>query len=66
MERYIISLVLALFSFSAFSQGVITVYDENTGKEEPIGLPEGMMQEEIDSMMRHWYASTYLTYDCAA
>lgn len=66
MERYIISLVLALFTFSAFSQGVITVYDENTGKEEPIGLPEGMMQEEIDSMMRHWYASTYLTYDSAA
>ncbi len=40
--------------------------DENTGKEESISLPEGMLDEEIDSMMRQWYARTYLTYDSAS
>lgn len=63
MKKYIIACLLTLLSTHSFSQGVITIYDDNTGKEETIGLPEGMMQEEIDSMMRQWCARTYLTYD---
>jgi membrane-bound lytic murein transglycosylase D len=47
------------------AQKTVTVYDDQTGKEEVIDLPEGMLQEELDSMMRQWCARTYLTYDSA-
>lgn len=56
---------MSLLACSAFSQGVVTVVDDNTGKTESIALPEGMLEEEIDSMMRQWCARTYLTYDSA-
>ncbi len=48
------------------AQSTITILDANTGKEEIIPLPEGMLDEEMDSMMRQWYARTYLTYDSAS
>lgn len=66
MKKYLIALSLLLLGAAAKAQQVITVYDENTGKEETIGLPEGMQDEESDSMMRQWCARTYLTYDSAA
>ena len=66
MKKYLIALSLLLLGAAAKGQQVITVYDENTGKEETIGLPEGMQDEELDSMMRQWCARTYLTYDSAA
>lgn len=66
MKKYLIALSLLLLGAAAKAQQVITVYDENTGKEEMIGLPEGMQDEELDSMMRQWCARTYLTYDSAA
>lgn len=66
MKKYLIALSLFLLGAAAKAQQVITVYDENTGKEETIGLPEGMQDEELDSMMRQWCARTYLTYDSAA
>ena len=66
MKKYLIALSLLLLGAAAKAQQVITVYDENTGKEETIGLPEGMQDEELDSMMRQWCARTYLTYDSAA
>lgn len=66
MKKYLIALSLLLLGAAAKAQQVITVYDENTGKEETIGLPEGMQDEELDSMMRQWCARTYLTYDGAA
>ena len=66
MKKYLIALSLLLLGAAAKAQQVITVYDENTGKEETIGLPEGMQYEEFDSMMRQWCARTYLTYDSAA
>lgn len=66
MKKYLIALSLAIYACAAHAQQVITVYDENTGKEETIGLPEGMQDEELDSMMRQWCARTYLTYDSAA
>lgn len=66
MKKYLIALSLLLLGAAAKAQQVITVYDENTGKEETIGLPEGMQDEELDSMMRQWCARTYLIYDSAA
>ena len=66
MKKYQIALSLLLLGAAAKAQQIITVYDENTGKEETIGLPEGMQDEELDSMMRQWCARTYLTYDSAA
>lgn len=66
MKKYLIALSLLLLGAAAKAQQVITVYDENTGKEETIGLPEGMQDEDLDSMMRQWCARTYLTYDSAA
>lgn len=66
MKKYLIAISLVLLVCHVRAQQVITVYDDNTGKEEAIGLPEGMLDAEIDSMMRQWCARTYLTYDSAA
>lgn len=66
MKKYLIALSLFLLGINVYAQQVITVYDNNTGKEETIGLPEGMLDEELDSMMRQWCARTYLTYDSAS
>lgn len=66
MKKYLIALSLFLLGSTVYAQQVITVYDNNTGKEETIGLPEGMLDEELDSMMRQWCARTYLTYDSAS
>lgn len=66
MKKYLIALSLFLLGSTVYAQQVITVYDNNTGKEETIGLPEGMLDEELDSMMRQWSARTYLTYDSAS
>lgn len=63
MKRLLLIIISTLFCFSAFSQKSVTVYNDNTGKEEIIDLPEGMLEEEIDSMMRQWFARTHLTYD---
>ncbi|MBR6698685.1 MAG: transglycosylase SLT domain-containing protein [Bacteroidaceae bacterium] len=66
MRKCIIAISLALSSIAVSAQETITVYDENTGREETIGLPEGMQDNELDSMLHHWYSRTYLTYDSAA
>lgn len=66
MKKYLIAISLVLLVCHVRAQQVITVYDDNTGKEEAIGLPEGMLDAEIDSMMRQWCARMYLTYDSAA
>ena len=66
MKKYLSILLLSVMAISASAQKDITVFDENTGKEETISLPEGMLQEELDSMMRQWCARTYLTYDSAS
>lgn len=54
-----------LLACAAFAQHEVTVYDESTGKGETITLPQGMQEEQIDSMMRQWHARTYLEYDSA-
>ena len=65
MKKYFVALSLLTIVLSANAQKTLTVVDEHTGKEEVIDLPEGMLEEEIDSMMRQWYASTYRAYDSA-
>lgn len=64
MKKHLIAFLLLSCIFCRVSaQQEITVFDDNIGKEEVIGLPEGMLQEEIDSMMRRWCARTYLSFD---
>ncbi len=45
------------------AQKTVTVYDSNIGKDETMDLPEGMLDVQIDSMMREWNARVYLNYD---
>ncbi len=62
--RVLLALLLfCLYPCLSFAQGVVTVLNEKTGREESIALPEGMLDEEIDSMMRQWCARAYLMYD---
>lgn len=63
MKKCLIALSVFCLSCRMYAQQEITVLDDNTGREETIALPEGMLQEEIDSMMRRWCTKTYLTFD---
>ena len=45
------------------AQNEISVVDDKTGETEEIGLPEGMMTHEIDSLLREWHTRTYTTFD---
>ena len=44
-------------------QEEITVHDERTGKDEAIGLPEGLTSSEMDSLLHEWNVRNFLTYD---
>ncbi|MBO4613024.1 MAG: transglycosylase SLT domain-containing protein [Bacteroidaceae bacterium] len=44
-------------------QEEITVHDERTGKDEEIGLPEGLTSSEMDSLIHEWNVRNYLTFD---
>ena len=55
-----ISLVLPL---TAAAQSEITVYDDRMGENEEIGLPEGMMANELDSLLREWNTKNFLSFD---
>ncbi len=52
-----------LTPMSALAQEDITVHDERTGQDEEIGLPEGLMSNELDSLLNEWNAKNYLTFD---
>ena len=56
--------MLAIVS-TLLAQKTVTVYDSNIGKDETMDLPEGMLDAQIDSMMREWNARVYLNYDGA-
>lgn len=66
MKKYIATLLFPLLSVIAYAQQEVTVFNGETGKEEAIALPEGMQEEELDSMMRQWCVRTYLSYDSAS
>ena len=58
-----VGLWLTLAGMPATAQTDITIHDERTGKDETIGLPEGLMSNELDSLLREWNTRNYLTFD---
>lgn len=58
---YIIALMF-LATITAKAQNDITVHDDQTGKDEEIGIPEAMTLD-IDTLLRQWNASQYLEAD---
>lgn len=58
---YIIALIF-LATITAKAQNDITVHDDQTGKDEEIGIPEAMTLD-IDTLLRQWNASQYLEAD---
>ncbi|MCM1108631.1 MAG: transglycosylase SLT domain-containing protein [Clostridium sp.] len=58
----LICLFIALGLSSAQAQNEVTVHDSETGKDEIIGLPEGMVSD-IDSLLEEWNVRNYLSYD---
>ena len=58
---YIIALMF-LATITAKAQNDITVHDDQTGKDEEIGIPEAITLD-IDTLLRQWNASQYLEAD---
>lgn len=58
---YIIALMF-LATITAKAQNDITVHDDQTRKDEEIGIPEAMTLD-IDTLLRQWNASQYLEAD---
>ena len=58
---YIIALMF-LATITAKAQNDINVHDDQTGKDEEIGIPEAMTLD-IDTLLRQWNASQYLEAD---
>ncbi|MBR0361224.1 MAG: transglycosylase SLT domain-containing protein [Paraprevotella sp.] len=54
--------ILLQLSFQLCAQTDITVHDDNTGKDEVIELPEGMIYE-TDRLLNEWNAKNYLMND---
>lgn len=48
---------------AGYAQTNITVHDERIGQDEEIGLPEGMISGELDSLLREWTIKNNLTFD---
>ena len=61
--RYYILFSMLTLASTLLAQKTVTVYDSNIGKDETMDLPEGMLDAQIDSMMREWNARVYLNYD---
>ena len=58
-----IGLCLVWVRFPAVAQNDIIIHDERTGQDETIGLPEGLMSNELDSLLREWNTRNFLTFD---
>ena len=64
MKRIVVLYIIHfMFCLSIGAQNDITVHDERTGKEESIGLPEGLMSSEVDSLLREWNTRNYTSFD---
>ncbi|MCF0159978.1 MAG: transglycosylase SLT domain-containing protein [Bacteroidaceae bacterium] len=48
-----------LFGQTVSAQNTITVYDQNSGENEVIDIPENIITN-IDSLLSEWYSKTYL------
>ena len=63
MKKFILILLLIYIGISTVKgQNEISVFNEQTGKEEIIDLPESM-NTDIDSLLQQWHAKNYLTMD---
>ena len=62
LTRTLLMALLAVPS-AVCAQQDITVYDEQTGNNEEITLPEGMSSAEMDNLVREWNTRNYITYD---
>ena len=58
-----IALCMIMSQLTAQAQQDITVHDDRTGQDEKIGLPEGLMSNELDSLLREWNIKNYSTFD---
>ncbi len=59
---FLLGLALCISLSYATAQNEVTVYDDLTGKNEIIDLPEGMT-EGLDSLLTDWHTKNYLTFD---
>lgn len=62
MKKFGLFCISLLFASGLQAQQDITVHDDQTGKDEVIGLPEGMVLE-MDSLLQEWHIKNYLTPD---
>ena len=62
MKKIGLFCIAALLATGMKAQNDITVHDDQTGKDEVIGLPEGMTYE-IDSLLQEWNTKNYLGLD---
>ena len=62
MKKIGLFCIAALLATGMKAQNDITVHDDQTGKDEVIGLPEGMTYE-IDSLLQEWNTKNYLGVD---
>lgn len=62
-KKLFIGLSLTLSATHMVAQEEITIFDNKLGQNEEIGLPEGMMSNELDSLLREWNTKNYLTFD---
>lgn len=58
-----VGLCLTLAQLPVTAQNNITVHNERTGQNETIELPEGLMDYELDSLLREWNTRNFLTFD---
>ena len=63
MKKILTIGMLLMLPFAAKAQNEITIHDDRLGQDEQIGLPEGMMANELDSLLHEWNAKNYLTFD---
>ena len=59
IKKSVFALAIGALCMPVSAQSVITVYDENLGQNEEIGLPEGLTAN-VDSLLNEWYSRTYL------
>ena len=62
MKKIRLICIATLLYTGIHAQKDITVHDNQTGKDEIIGLPEGMTYE-IDSLLKEWNTKNYLDID---
>ena len=63
MKRLILYIISMTMAVVVSAQTDITVHDDRTGTDQEIGLPEGLMTYEIDSLLHEWSVRNFTTFD---